>query len=202
MNSPPTARVRLIRRGIAALAVLAVLAGVGWAGVVSSGWMAHAIRQAIVSRLGHSLGRAVALGGVGGNLVDGIELRDLVIAERGGFSRGAAFSVDRVHLTLSLWDLVRHPRDVLASVSRADLTTPHAELVRDTRGNWNLTDLLLQQESPLGPAFHGLIVVHGGIIAYADSWGVESPPFVTRFERIDGTLTSGRADSPAAGAGP
>lgn len=191
MNSTPTARVRLIRRGIAALAVLAVLAGAGWAGAVSSGWMAHAIRQAIVSRLGHSLGRAVALGGVGGNLLDGIELRDLVIAERGGFSRGAAFSVDRVHLTLSLWDLVRHPRDVLASVSRADLTTPHAELVRDTRGNWNLADLLLQQESPLGPAFHGLIVVHGGVIAYADSWGVETPPFVTRFERIDGTLASG-----------
>ncbi|HEV2281577.1 MAG TPA: translocation/assembly module TamB domain-containing protein [bacterium] len=191
MDRRPAARFRMLRRGIAALAVIAVLAAVAWAGVVSSGWMAHSIRQAIVARLGQSLGRAVALGGVGGNLLDGIDLRDLVIAERGGFSRGAAFSVDRVHLTLSLWEMVRHPRDVLASITRADLTTPHLELVRDVRGRWNLADLLEEPQSPLGPAFHGQIVVHGGIIAYVDSWGVESPPFVTRFERIDGTLTSG-----------
>ena len=172
------------------LAVAAVCAAAAWGGVVSSGWMAHSIRQAIVSRLGRSLGREVALGGVGGNFAAGIDLRNLVIAERGGFSRGTAFSVDRVHLTLSLWDLVRQPQDVLASVTRADLTTPHIELVRDVRGNWNLTDLLEQPESPLGPAFHGQLVVHGGVVAYADSWGVESPPFVTRFEHIDGTLTS------------
>jgi len=190
MTLQPGARLRLLRRGVAVIAVTAVLAAAAWAGVVSSGWMAHSIRQAIVSRLGHSLGRAVALGRVGGNLLDGLDLHDLVIAERGGFSRGAAFSVDHVHLTVSLWDLVRHPRDVLASITRADLTTPHVELVRDTRGRWNLEDLLTRPESPLGPTFHGQIVVHGGVIAYADSWGVESPPFVTRFERIDGTLTS------------
>ncbi len=190
MNAQPRARFHFLRRGAAIFGVIVVLAAAGWAGAVSSGWIAHAIRQAVVSRLGHSLGRSVALGGVGGNLLDGIELRDLVIAERGGFSRGAAFSVDRVHITVSLWDLVRHPGDVLASISRADLTTPHVVLVRDTRGNWNLQDLLAQPQSPLGPAFHGLIVVHDGVIAYADSWGVESPPFVTRFERIDGTLAT------------
>ncbi len=185
---------RSIRRGAAVLVVVAVCAGAAWAGVVSSGWAAHSVRQEIVSRLSHSLGRAVALGGVGGNLLGGIDLRDLVIAERGGFSRGAAFSVDRVHLTMSLWDLVRHPRDVLASITRADLVTPYIEIIRDARGVWNLEDLLAQPESPLGPAFHGQIVVHGGVVAYADSWGVESPPFVTRFERIAGTLTSEGSD--------
>ena len=190
MNAQPRARFRLLRRGAAVLGILLVLAAAGWAGAVSSGWLAHAIRQAVVSRLGHALGRSVALGRVGGNLVDGIELRDLVIAERGGFSHGAMFSVDRVHITVSLWDLVRHPHDVLASISRADLTTPHLVLVRDVRGNWNLQDLLEQPQSPLGPAFRGLIVVHDGVIAYADSWGVESPPFITRFELIDGTLVT------------
>lgn len=190
MNAQPRARFRPLRRGAAIFGVILVLAAAGWAGAVSSGWMAHAIRQAVVSRLGHSLGRAVALGGVGGNLLEGIELRDLVIAERGGFSHGAAFSVDRVRITVSLWDFVRRPRDVLASISRAELTTPHIVLVRDARGHWNLQDLLAQPQSPLGPAFHGLVVVHGGVIAYADSYGVESPPFVTRFELIDGTLTT------------
>ena len=190
MNANPRARLRFLRRGAVICAAIVLAAAAGWAGAVSSGWMAHAIRHAVVSRLGHALGRPVALGGVGGNLFEGIELRDLVIAEPGGFSHGAAFSVDRVRLTVSLWALARHPQDVLASISRADLTTPHIVLVRDTRGNWNLRDLLEQPESPLGPAFHGLVVVHGGVVAYADSYGVESPPFVTRFELIDGTLAS------------
>ncbi|HKX19607.1 MAG TPA: translocation/assembly module TamB domain-containing protein [bacterium] len=191
MNATPRARLRFVRRGAVICAAIVLVAAAGWAGAVASGWMAHVIRHAVVSRLGQALGRSVALGAVGGNLVDGIELRDLVIAEHGGFSHGAVFSVDRVHLTVSLWDLARHPQDVLASISRADLTTPHIVLVRDARGNWNLQDLLVRSESPLlGPAFHGLIAVHGGVVAYADSYGVESPPFVTRFELIDGTLAS------------
>jgi len=159
-----------------------------WAGIYASNWAAHAVRQTIVTRLSQSLGRAVALGSVSGNLLNGIELHDLVIAERGGFSRGVAFSVDRARLTISLWDVARRPQDVLASITRADLATPHLELARDGRGVWNMADLLKQQQSPLGPAFRGRVVVHGGVVAYADSWGVESPPFVTRFEHIDGTI--------------
>ena len=168
-----------------------------WAGLISTGWVAHAVRQAIVSRLSRSLGRAVALGSVGGDVVNGIDLRDLVIAERGGFSRGVTFSVDRVHLTFSLWNLARGPGDVMASITRAELATPHVEIVRDGRGNWNLADLLEHTQGPLGPTFHGRVVVRGGVIAYADSWGVESPPFVTRFEGVDGTIVTdpaGRVD--------
>ncbi|HEV2440859.1 MAG TPA: translocation/assembly module TamB domain-containing protein [bacterium] len=180
----------MTRRAAVVVALIVLCAGAVWAGTVSSGWMAHSIRRAIVSNLSRSFGRRVALGGVSGDLLHGIDLRDLVIAERGGFSRGEMFSVDRIHVTLSWWALVRHPRDVLAGISRVDLTTPHLELVRDARGAWNLADLLEQPESPLGPAFRGQIVVRGGVIAYADSWGVESPPFRTRFERIGGTLTN------------
>jgi translocation and assembly module TamB len=170
------------------LAVAALCAAAAWAGAISTGWLAQAVRQAVVTRLSESLGRPVALGGVGGNLRDGIELRDLVIAERGGFSRGTTFSVDRIHLTVSPWDLVRHPADVLASVTRVELTAPHVELIRDARGAWNLADLLVRQKSPLGSAFHGLIAVHGGVIAYSDFWGVESPPFGIRFAGVEGTL--------------
>ena len=184
----PAARARTFRRAAVVLAVALVCAAAVWAGLVASGWAAQSVRHAIVSRLSRSLGRAVALGGVGGTLFNGIDLRDLVIAERGGFSRGTAFSVDRVHLTISLWDLARRPRDVLASVTRADLTTPHLEIVRDARGRWNVDDLFAQPQSPLGPQFHGQVVVHGGVVAYADWWGVDAPPFRTRFERVDGTV--------------
>jgi translocation and assembly module TamB len=162
-----------------------------WGGIVLSGWASHVARETIVTRLSQSLGRAVALGSVSGNLLTGLELRDLVISERGGFSHGVAFSVDRARITVSLWQLARHPNDVLASMDRAELTTPHLELVRDARGIWNIADLVREPESPVGQAFHGQIVVHTGVVMYADSWGVESPPFVTRFERIDGAIAGG-----------
>lgn len=190
MKLEPGARARRIRRGAAVLVAVVLCAAAAWAGFITSGLAAQAVRQAIVTRLSQSLGRAVALGGVGGDLFKGIELRDLVVAEKGGFSRGVAFSVDRVHLTVSLWDLVRRPRDVLSSIRGVDLTTPHLELVRDARGIWNVADLLAQPQTPLGPAFRGQIAVHGGVIAYADSWQVQSPPFASRFEQIDGTIVS------------
>jgi translocation and assembly module TamB len=180
-----------VLRGAALLALLVAAAAAAWTGVVQSGFAAHLVRDAVVSRLSQSLGRKVALGGVGGSILSGIELRDLVIAERGGFSRGTAFSVDRLRLTFSVWDLLRHPRDPMASVVRADLTTPHLEIVRDARGVWNLADLLRRKQTPLGPAFRGDVVVHDGVVAYADSWGVEAPPFLTRFEHIDGTVGAG-----------
>ena len=164
-----------------------------WAGILASGWAAQAVRETIVVRLSRSLGRAVALGSVGGNLLNGIELRNFVISERGGFSRGVALSVDRAQLSISLWDLARHPQDVLAAIHRVDLTTPHVELVRDARGVWNLADLFTGQQVPSGPALSGPalrlnVIVHGGVVGYADSLGVEAPPFLTRFEHIDGTI--------------
>jgi uncharacterized protein involved in outer membrane biogenesis len=174
---------------VAVSAVLLCAAAV-WAGIFTSGWAAQAARETIVAGLSRSLGRSVALGGVGGNLLNGIELRDLVIAERGGFSRGVAFSVDRARLSVSLWDLARRPQDVLAAINRVDLTTPHVELTRDARGVWNVADMFTSRQSPVGPAVRLNLTVHGGVVGYADSLGVETPPFVTRFEHIDGTIAT------------
>ncbi len=155
---------------------------------VSSGWLAGSIRHAIVTGLAEGLGRRVALGGVGGDLLHGIDLRDLVIAERGGFSHGVGFSVDRIHLVVDLGELVFHPGDVQRSISRADLYNPHLALVRDGRGAWNLDDLTTPGRSPLGQKFHGRLVVHDGSLAYADSYGIPVPPFATRFAHVNGTV--------------
>jgi translocation and assembly module TamB len=164
--------------------------GAVWAGVLASGWAAQAARETIVTGLSRSLGRPVALGGVSGNLLNGIELRDLVIAERGGFSHGVAFSVDHIRLSISLWDLARRPQNILAAISRVDLTTPHIELSRDARGVWNVADMFTQRQSAVGPALRLNVTVHGGVVGYADSLGVEAPPFLTRFEHIDGTIAT------------
>lgn len=169
-----------------------MIAAAAWGLFVSSGLLAGELREAIVSRLAEGTGRAVALGGVSGDLLHGIVLRDLVIAERGGFSRGITFSADRIRLRVNFARLVFHAGAPLESITRADLITPHLAVVRDAAGAWNLEDLLTPERSPLGPQFRGRIIVHDGIVAYADSYGVETPPFVTRFAQVAGSIEFGQ----------
>ncbi|HEX4836493.1 MAG TPA: hypothetical protein VFW01_09170, partial [bacterium] len=155
---------------------------------VQSGWLAGEVRQGIVLRFSQDLGRSVALGEVSGDLLRGIELRDLVIAEEGGFSRGVAFSADRVHLTVDLLGLVLHPRAVLESIVRADVTTARLVIERDASGRWNVEDLFTHSVSPLPPEFHGRVVITNGIIAYTDAWGATGSPFGTRFTHVTGSI--------------
>jgi len=155
---------------------------------VQGGWLAGVVRQAIVSHLVEGLNRPVALGGVGGDLLHGIDLRDLVIAERGGFSRGVAFSADRIHLVFDLRQLFFHPTDILPSITSADLFTPHLAVVRDAAGLWNLRDLFTPELTPLRRQFRGRIVVHDGLLAYTDSSVAVPPPFVSRLTRIAGAI--------------
>ncbi len=183
----PTGTRRLIAWSAAA-AVLAIGAVVAWSLLVHSGWLAGAVRQAVVTRLVVAIGRPVELGSVRGDPLHGVDLRDLAIAEQGGFSQGVAFSVDRIHVAFDLPRLLRHPQEVLQSITRADLYRPRAEIVRDAKGIWNLADLFTGRRRPVGPQFQGLVAVHDGTVAYADSYGVAAPPFVTRFAGIAGEL--------------
>ncbi len=160
---------------------------------MSTGWLAGQIRQAVVLNLRENLGRPVALGAVEGDLLHGIDLRDLVIAARGGFSQGVVFSADRIQLRFDLRKLAVHRGDVLQSITQADLWTPHLEVARDAAGAWNLADLLSPGRGPLGPRFHGRIVVHDGSVTYADSFEVEAPPFAARFSRVAGSIDFGQA---------
>jgi translocation and assembly module TamB len=146
------------------------------------------IRQAIVTRLSEGLGRPVALGDIRGDLIHGFELRDLVIAERGGFSRGVLFSADRIRFALDLPQLFLHPGNVLRSLGQVDVYAPRLVVARDDKGAWNLEDFFTPQRTPLGPEYRGRIVVHGGIIAYADMLGLGGTTFVTRFAKINGTI--------------
>lgn len=155
---------------------------------VQSGWLASEVRQGVVLRFSQDLGRAVALGEVGGDLLRGIELRDLVISEEGGFSRGVAFSADRIHLTVDLLGLVLHPRAVLESIVQVDVTTPRLVIERDASGRWNVHDLFTHSRSPLPPEFGGRIVITDGILAYTDAWGATGSPFGTRFTHVTGAI--------------
>jgi len=176
-------------RWLLGVAVAAAAAGaVAWGLFVSSGWLAGEVRQVFVTRLGQSLGRPVALGGVAGDPWRGIELRDLVIAEPGGFAQGVVFSADRIRLSINVAVLVLHPGSALQSISRVDLVNPRVAVARSASGVWNLASLLTHEAQPLGPEFRGRITVSGGIVGYTDGWESAQAPFATRFSGVSGTL--------------
>jgi translocation and assembly module TamB len=169
-----------------------VLAGAGLlALLVQSGWLTDQVRRTIVGHLASSLGRPVALGAVSGDLLHGFDLHDLVIAERGGFRRGVAFSADRVHLTVDWAGLLRSPGAVMAHVTGIDLWGPRLVLARDASGRWNVEDLLEAHRVPLGPGFRGRVTVHDGVVSYSDAWEVGPVPFGAQAEDVAGTIRFG-----------
>ncbi|HLJ60954.1 MAG TPA: translocation/assembly module TamB domain-containing protein [bacterium] len=170
-------------------ALLAAVGTASWTFLVSSGWLAGQIRQTLVARLEESLNRPVALGGVDGDLLRGIDLRDLVIAESGGFSHGVIFSADRIHVALDLSALVRHPQDLIQTVVGVQVVNPRLTVSRSASGAWNLASLLgRQQATPLGPAFQGRVIVQNGLVGYSDGWESTATPFVSRFSGVTGTI--------------
>ncbi len=193
---PGRARRAIVWAAAAALVALAVPAA-AWTLVVRSGWIAGAVREALVVRLAGEIHRPVALGAVSGDPLRGIDLRDFVIGERGGLSHGVAFSADRIRLTFDLRHLLLHPGEVVQSIARVEVQAPRLEVARDARGMWNLGDLLAAPAGPLGPQFHGRIVVRDGIVAYADAYEVAAP-FRTRFGGIAGAIDFTQAQRPSA----
>lgn len=157
-----------------------------WGLVVSSGLLGAGLRQEVVSGLQRALNRSVALGSVTGDPLTGIELRDLVIAETGGFSKGVTFSADRIRITFDLVGLVLHRFDVIGSMTRVDVRTPHLVVSRNAAGAWNVVDLFAGPRASFMD-FHGRLLLHDGSFTYADAQG-GPVPFSTDFARVAGTV--------------
>lgn len=165
-----------------------VLAFLGaWELGVRSGWVADQVRRAVVGHLVEAFGRPVALGGVSGDLAGGLDLTDLVIAQRGGFRHGVLFSADRVHVAFDLPGLLRHPGQLVQYVTRIDLWGPRLVLARDSRGVWDVQDLVEARRRVLAPGFRGQVTVRGGVLSYSDARDLPTP-FRTEFQEVAGTL--------------
>jgi len=169
------------------VAVAVVVIALAGGAVVLKNLLNGSISQEVVSTLQQNLHRSIALGGVTGDLFHGIELRDLVIAERGGFSRGVTFSADHIRIAFDLRALLIRWRGIVGSISRVDLLNPHLAVRRDAAGTWNLADLFAGPRAALVSDFRGLVAVHDGSLSYADA-GFPRPPFLADFARSDGTL--------------
>jgi len=151
----------------------------------------------VVRELEASLGRPVSLGGVTGDLVHRIVLRDLRIAERGGFDHGAAFSAAEVRLTFSWSRLFSTRLDVVGSIAKAELAHPHLVLSRDAAGRWSVGDVSGSRSSAGPGPFRGRVVVEDGSLDFTDAFNLPGPPFAASFTRIAGAADFRAGDAVA-----
>jgi translocation and assembly module TamB len=176
--------------GAAALAVLLLGAAV-WHREVQSGALAEELRRSVVTQLQQALHRDVRLQGVSGDPLHGFTLRGLAIAERGGFARGVAFSVQEVRLAIRLDALWSPHPDLAALVGQVDLRGPRLAVSRDAAGVWNVADLFARPGGGGGgggPGFRGRVTVERGSIAFADAFTLR-PPFRAEFAHVAGALS-------------
>jgi hypothetical protein len=168
-----------------ALAVV-LIAGALVSRYLVGGWFAEDIRGVVAHQLEASLGRPVSLSGVSGDVIHGVVLHNLRIAERGGFDRGVAFSAAEVRLTFNWARLLALHPDVGGGIARAELDAPRLVLSRDAAGRWSVADLI-SPKGASGPArFRGLIVIRRGGLVFRDAWDLPTAPFAATFTRLEG----------------
>ena len=151
----------------------------------------------MVRQLEASLGRSVSLGGITGDLVHRVVLRDLRIAERGGFDHGATFSAAEVRLTFNWSRLFSTRLDVVGSIAKAELARPHLVLSRDAAGRWSFGDFSGSRSSTGPGPFRGRVVMEGGSLDFTDAFNLPGPPFAASFTRIAGVADFRAGDAVA-----
>ncbi len=175
----------------AALAVAVVLgiAGLLFQRYAASGRLAEDLRRIALDQLSTHVHRQVSLGGVSVSFAEGVVLRDLRIAEPGGFQRGVALSIDEIRIAVNWWRLLSAHPNIVGSIAQIDLVRPHLVLRRAADGAWSFADLQTPGGAPAGPGlgdFRGRVRVRDGSLVFSDAFHLPPPPFGITFLRING----------------
>jgi autotransporter translocation and assembly factor TamB len=141
-------RVLLVAALLVALVGVVVVGGLAW---LRSPWGNEFVRGQIESRLGDAIEGEVSLGGVQGNIVTGMTLKDLTITGPDGMH---LLKVERVRARYSLGPLL----DKRIVVGLVRLERPEIRLVRDATGRWNVQRIFARPPSPPGPPGWGSFV--------------------------------------------
>lgn len=184
---------RALRRTLAAMAVLAVLAL-----VVPPSVTLNRYRATLTKALSEATGRPVSVGSINLRLLPqpGFDLTDFVMQDDPAFSAEPMLRAEEVTAGLRLASLWRGRLEI----ARLDLRYPSLNLVRDARGRWNLAQLLergaRQPSAPTGetrpgasPRFPYIAAEDGRI-----NWKVGQEKKVFSLEQADFSLWLDRPD--------
>ncbi|CAN5822520.1 hypothetical protein BH20GEM1_BH20GEM1_14480 [soil metagenome] len=165
------------RIAIGAAGVLVLLVGLVLAGVVvltQTDYGRERVRRLTLSQLASSVNGVVEIGRISGNLLEGVTLTDLSIADTEGRPLLVA---DTVSVDYSLRSLVSKR----IHLARVRLVDPVIVLDRPPGGEWNFTRIFASDTLPADTTARGFgswlriegLTVQGGRLVVRDAW---SPP--------------------------
>ncbi len=188
---------RILYNLVPALVPFAILALAG-AKIVAqrSAWTKQQVREVVRAELATRTERQVRVGPVEGDLLRGITLRDVAIAEPEGFDAGETLAVEEIRIRYNLIKLVRGEVGPLTSIRELAIVRP---TIRATRGRDGKIDVaeMFAPEKPRPPTPDRIMVpvtVSGAKLVYTD---LTLPtrtgrPLTIRLEDVSGTVDMSR----------
>jgi len=129
-------------------------------------WVRERVRDVLAQELANRTGREVQVGEIEGNLLTGIIVNDLAIAEKQHLADGVVLGAESVRIKYNLLAVLRGEIAAAASVEQVDLYKPYAKVVRDETGIINLTRIFPPAKVPIPPEerIRGKVIVHDAVI--------------------------------------
>lgn len=154
--------------------VLGVAAGLlfeaGRAALTPEGRWREWLQLLVAQQAADTLQRQVQLGPVSGLSLDGVEARDLAVAEGRLLADGVIARAEVLRLGFDLVGIARGDVAPAAGIGRVQLERAWVHVVRDASGDLNLEGLLPRPVRPAPPEerFRGVVTVTDAIVIYDD----------------------------------
>jgi hypothetical protein len=184
---------RLLYNLVPALVPVAILLVAG-ARLISqrSAWVRQQLPHVIRAELWSRTGRQVRVGPVEGDLLRGMTVHDIAVAQPAGFEDGTALSTDEVRIRYNLGKLVRGKVGPLGSIGELTIVGPAIAMTRARDGTIDLVEMFAPKEPrPPGPDRLTVPVqVSGARLSYTDlALPTRSGlPFSVRLAGVDGAV--------------
>ncbi|MHB9132440.1 MAG: DUF748 domain-containing protein [Armatimonadota bacterium] len=162
-----------IARGVALLAFILVIGLLFVLGVANMqlARMQQSLAPLIAQQMKQSVGREVRIGSVSLRGLNQLDIRDVSIAGKHGFTAGAALTVPQTTASVNLVKLfLNRGSDPLAALSRVTVNNPTLALARTPEGQWDFQDILdhLKTVPKSHSSIRAKFEVENGSIQYRD----------------------------------
>jgi uncharacterized protein involved in outer membrane biogenesis len=173
----------LIAVGLAAVLVLAWLSA-------RPGFLQERVRDVLAQQLATQSQRQIQIGAVSGNLLTGLRVENLAVADERGFSHGAVVAVQTVVLKYDLLAVLHGRLTALASIRQIDLYHAYVLVDRSATGQLNLSKIFkpkIPKHVPPEQKFQPLITIHDSVVDLIAA-GVAGHTVRTRLTAVNGSV--------------
>jgi len=173
----------LIVLGLAAVLVLAFLS-------VRPDFLQERVRDVLAQQLATQSKRQVQIGRVSGNLLTGIRVENLAVADERGFQHGAVVAAQTTVIKYDLLAVLHGRLKAPASIKQIDLTRAYLLVNRNATGQLNLEKIFkpkLPAHLPPEEKFQPLITVHDSVVDVVAE-GVAGHTIRARLTPVNGSV--------------